>query len=189
MGGTSKSSIPSEVKTASPNDAGMAATRSGVCPMLSQALSVRGAVSVTPRVENSNMAPIGRRKKAPSTRKTATRKICSLSRRLRLMTTPSPRRSLQPPRRPPLQHRVQHHHDRDDDNHYQGQRGGDPRVRQADLAGERIGDQQRSDDAALVDQGCCGWIGRVGSRGWDEPAAGELQPPEPSVAGGSVTTC
>src|SRR5881227_4313516 len=145
MVGTSNRSIPSEVSTASAREAKMAATRSGVCAIVSQALRVRGASSVTPRVENSNMAPIGTRKKAPSTRKTATRKICSLSLRLRLMMTPSPRRSLQPPRRPPLQHRVQHHHDRDDDNHYQGQRGGDPRVRQADLAGERIGDQQRSD--------------------------------------------
>src|SRR5437867_2471196 len=109
MVGTSKSSMPSEVKTASPNEARMAATRSGVCAMVSQALRVRGAVSVTPRVENSNMAPIGTRKKAPSTRKTATRKIRSLRRRLRLMRTTSRRRSWQPPRRRPLQHRVEHH--------------------------------------------------------------------------------
>src|SRR5205823_15013455 len=151
MVGTSKSRMPSEVKTASPNEARMAATRSGVCAMVSQALRVRGAVSVTPRVENSNMAPIGTRKKAPSTRKTATLKICSLRRRLLLMRTTSRRRSLQPPRRPPLQHRVEHHDHRDNHDHHQGERRGNSGVRQADLAGERIRDQQRRDDTALVD--------------------------------------
>src|SRR3989442_15152936 len=160
MVGTSSTSMPSEVRTANPNEARMAATRSGVCAMVSHAFSVRGASSVTPRVENSNMAPIGTRKKAPSTRKTAIRKIWSLRRRLRLIWTTSRRRSLQPLRRPPLQHRIEHHDHRDDHDHYQGERRGDSGVRQADFAGERVGDQQRGDDAALVDQRSNGGIGR-----------------------------
>src|SRR5213594_3936151 len=142
MVGTSKSSIPSEVKTASPNEARIAATRSGVWPIVSQALRVRGASSVTPRVENSNMAPIGTRKKAPSTRKTATRKICSLSRRLRLIRRIHRQSSLQPPGCPALEHRIEDHHDGHQDDHHQGKRGGDTGAGQADFAGERIRNQQ-----------------------------------------------
>jgi len=40
--------------------------KSGALTMLVQASNVRGAVTLFPRVENSNIAPIGNRKNAPS---------------------------------------------------------------------------------------------------------------------------
>ena len=44
--------------------------------------------NVVLRVENSNMAPIGTRKKTPITTNTTTRKTCSLSRRERFTRRP-----------------------------------------------------------------------------------------------------
>ena len=67
---------------------------------------------------------------------------------------------MQPLRRPPLQHGVEHHDHRDDHDHHQGERRGNSGVRQADFAGERVRDQQRGDDAALVDQRSNRGIGR-----------------------------
>ena len=67
MVGRSRASIPKEVITASSSDAVMASTSSGSEPMLVNAVRVRGLLMPTPRVANSTMAAIGRRKKRPST--------------------------------------------------------------------------------------------------------------------------
>src|SRR5256714_2323755 len=122
MVGTSRTSIPTEVITARTRDARIAATRSGVWKMVCQAASVRGA-SPFPRVENSNIAPIGTKKKAPKTRKTTTRKICSLSRRFRLIPPDQRRvRSLQPFGGSALKQGVKDHYHGNDHDHDEGQR-------------------------------------------------------------------
>src|SRR5712664_296866 len=132
MVGKRMASMAIDVMTASSSDAVIASIRSGVLAMLVHASRVRGAVALLPRVENSNIAPIGTRKKAPITRKTMTRKSWSLSRRDRIMPV-----SPQPPRRPSLQQRVKRHHDGDDHDHRQRERFGKTRLRLARLAGEQ----------------------------------------------------
>src|ERR1700674_3611174 len=138
MVGRRSTSIAMEVIAASSRDAVIASIRSGVLMMLVQASRVRGAVSLFPRVENSNIAPIGTRKNAPMTRRTATRKTCSLSLRDRVMPGSS-----QPPRCSSLKQRVQRHHDGDDDDHRQRERLGKTGLRLARLAGEQALDLQR----------------------------------------------
>src|ERR1700674_5848783 len=108
--GSSKTSIPSDVITASCSEVTIPFTRPGVWAICTQASSVRGEVTLLPRVENSSMAPIGTRKKAPMTRRTTARKIRSLSRR-ELFTL------AQPTRGAPLKQRIKRHHDDDDDDH------------------------------------------------------------------------
>src|SRR5712664_3956935 len=83
--GMSSTSIAIDVIAASSSEAVMASMRSGVLRMLVHASMVRGAVTLLPRVENSNIAAMGTRKKAPMTRNTITRKTRSLLRRERLI--------------------------------------------------------------------------------------------------------
>src|ERR1700730_4207185 len=119
MVGSSRASMATEVIAASCNETVMAVTRSGVVPIADQASRVRGALMPLPRVENSNIAPIGRRKNAPITSKTVVRKIRSLRRR-DLFT-----RSPEPSGRSALEQAVQHHHDRNDQDHRERQRLGE----------------------------------------------------------------
>src|ERR1700694_839853 len=182
----SSTSIAIDVMAASSSDAVMASTRSGVLIMLVQASRVRGAVSLFPRVENSNIAPIGTRKNAPMTRRTATRKTCSLSLRDRVMPGSS-----QPPRCSSLKQRVQRHHDGDDDDHRQRERLGKTGLRLARLAGEQALDLQRDDDSALGDERRRRCVRgervreeeqRAPKEGWREQRAGDVAPVVPCVA-------
>ena len=63
-----------DVIAASSSEAMIASTRSGVLMMLVHATSVRGAMTLFPRVENSNIAAMGPRKKSPMMRNTTPRK-------------------------------------------------------------------------------------------------------------------
>src|ERR1700682_2146867 len=74
MVGRISTSIAMDVIAASSSEAVIATTRSGVLAMLVQASRLRGAVTLFPRVENSNIAPSGTRKNAPISKKMATRK-------------------------------------------------------------------------------------------------------------------
>src|SRR6266550_6192044 len=119
MVGSTSTSITTDVIAASSSEAMIASVRPGVLAICVHASRLRGALMELPRVENSNIAPIGTRKKAPSTRNTVIRKIWSLSRR-DLFTVGSS----QPVRGAPLEQRVERHDDQDDDDHRQRQRLG-----------------------------------------------------------------
>src|SRR5438270_4662159 len=153
MVGRSRASMATEVITASCSETEMAWTRSGTLMMAVHVSSVRRAVKLFPRVENSNMAPIGTRKNAPMTRKTVMRKIRSLRRRA-LFTRPRPGgdRSSQPSGTSLLQHRVEDRDDRDDQNHGQGERFRESGLGASCLAGEQGADCQGYDQVALRDE-------------------------------------
>src|SRR5438105_10424393 len=148
MVGSTSTSMTTEVIAASSSDAMIASPRPGVVPMAVQALRVRGALTLFPRVENSNMAPIGPRKKAPRTTKTTMRKIWSLRRRERFNAG-----SPQPMRCAPLEQRVKDHHDEDDHDHGQCQRFGETRLARPCLTGEQGLDLQGHDYSALGNEG------------------------------------
>src|SRR5207302_4359950 len=156
MVGRSRTSMARQVITASSSEAVMALTRSGVWTMFFQASRFRGALIALPRVENSSIAPMGTRKKAPNTIKMVILKSWSLNRRDRVIA------SAYPLRRTPLQQRVQRGHDEDDHDHGQGQSLRKPRRRASGLAGQQVGDLQRDDDAALGDEGGRGCVRREG---------------------------
>src|ERR1700687_69866 len=147
MVGSNSTSIAIEVMAASSSEATIASMRSGVLTMLVHATRVRGLSTLVPRVENSNIAAIGARTNAPSTRKTAPRNSCSLTRRDRVM------RSTQPARGASLEERVEQHHDCNDDDHRQRESLGQARLCAAGLAGGEGGEHQGQDDASLRDQG------------------------------------
>src|SRR6267378_1905087 len=154
MVGSSKTSIPIEVIAASSRETEIACTRSGTLMMSAQVSSVRGAVRLLPRVENSTMAPIGTRKNAPMTRKTVARKTPSLKRRARFTRArPAGGYSSQPSATSLLQHGVQDRDDRDDENHRHSERFREPRLGAACLAGQQVADCQGHDEAPLGDEG------------------------------------
>src|SRR3984893_18566440 len=143
MVGSSRASMAIEVIAASCNETVMAVTRSGVVPIADQASRVRGALMPLPRVENSNIAPIGSRKNAPMTSRTVVRKSGSLKRRDRLTRSP------QPSRRSALEQGVQHHHDCHDHDHRKRQRFGEAGLSPPRLADQQLLNFQRHDDTAL----------------------------------------
>src|SRR6266508_4388288 len=147
--GSSRTSIAIQVIAASSREAVIASVRSGVWTMFFHASRLRGAVSALPRVENSNIAPMGTRKNAPRTRKTIARNSWSLRRRDLLIS------SSQPVRGAPLKQRVERHHDQNDQDHGQRKRLGEPRLDSTRLAGQKVRDLQRHDDTTLGDQGSC----------------------------------
>src|SRR5437667_272464 len=153
---------------ASSSEAMIASTRSGVLMMLVHASMVRGAVTLLPRVENSNIAAIGTRKNTPMARKTAERKTCSLMRRDRFI-----RFSPQPSRCPPLKQRVKQHHDGDDRDHRQRECLGESGLRLPGLAGEQVADLERHDDPSLCKQHRCRRVSGEGVREQEQRAAEE----------------
>src|ERR1051326_93702 len=167
MVGSSRTSMVTDVITASSSEAVMASVRVGVLKMLAHASSVRGAVSVLPRVENSSMPTSGVMKNAPITRKTTTLKIWSLRFLDRFNGLP------QPARRAALEEAVQRHHDGHDHDHRQRQRLGQPWLRAPDLAHEDVLDLQGHDHPALRDQHRGGRVCGEGVRKQQQGAAEE----------------
>src|ERR1700674_2353199 len=146
MVGRSRTSIATGVITASSRDTMMPLTRPGVWPIRVQPSSVRGALIALPRVENSNIATSGARKKTPTTTNTTQRKIVSFRRRDRCISSPQPFGSA------PLQHRVQGRHDHDDHDHGQGQGLCKARLCLLGLAGEQVLDLQGDVNPSLGEQ-------------------------------------
>src|SRR5256885_3880517 len=146
--GRTRTSMSAIVIAASSSEATIASVNPVVLVICVHASSVRGALMLLPRVENSNMAPIGTRKNAPRTTKTTTRKAWSLTRR-DLFTLAS----AQPLRGSPLQQGVERHHDQHDHDHGEREGLGEARLARTCLAGERRLDLQWNQHAALGEEG------------------------------------
>src|SRR5579859_2090953 len=155
--------------------------------MLVQATQVRDELMPLPRVENSNMAPIGVRKKRPKTIRAITRNTWVRMRLRRLISATS----LEPARGSALQDGVRNHHDRHDHDHSQSQRLRLAGIGQADLALDQIANRQGHDRIALVDQRRGGRVRRkrVGEEqeggaqeSREEQWPGDVAPVVPAVA-------
>src|SRR6266568_5628212 len=185
MVGSSSANIKTEVMTASSSEATIASVKPGVVAMLVQASRVRGESMLFPRVENSNIAPIGMRKNPPSTTNTTMRKMSRLRRRD--LTGGSP----QPLGRALLEDGVEDRHDEHCDDHGKGQSLGQTGRAGAGLAGEQRLDLKRDQHAALGDQRGRRRVGRerVGEqkqgapeKRWKEERPSHIAPVVPRVA-------
>src|SRR6266571_462608 len=162
MVGSSKPSIKSDVINASSRDTVIAVASSGVLGIAAHAENVRAELMPMPRVENSNIAPIGTRKNAAASAKITMRKAWSLMRRERVIAA-----SPQPLGGPALEQRVQAHHDQHDRDH------GQPGRARTGLAGEEGLHLQRHDHPALRQQCGGGSVGGERVREQQQRAAEE----------------